>query len=83
MKLVGVKSRTQIDSDKESNKEGPKFKVVDHITIFSYLKNIFGKGYVANLSEGMFMVKKVKKVPWTYFISDFNGEEIFGTFYKK
>ena len=30
------------------------------------------------------MIKKVKKtVPWTYVISDFNGEEIVGTFYEK
>ena len=30
------------------------------------------------------MIKKVKNtVPWTYFISNLNGEEIAGTFYKK
>ena len=30
------------------------------------------------------MIKKVKNgVPWTYFISDLNGEKIVGTFYKK
>ena len=30
------------------------------------------------------MIKKVKNtVPWTYVISDLNGEEIVGTFYKK
>ena len=30
------------------------------------------------------MIKKVKNtVPWTYVISDFNGEEIVGTFYEK
>ena len=29
-------------------------------------------------------LKKVKStVPWTYVISDHNGEEIVGTFYKK
>ena len=29
------------------------------------------------------MIKKVKNnVPWTYVISDFNGEEIVGTFYE-
>ena len=25
----------------------------------------------------------IKKVPWTYVISNFNGEEIFEKFYKK
>ena len=30
------------------------------------------------------MIKKVKNiVPWTYVISDLNGEEIVGTFYNK
>ena len=30
------------------------------------------------------MIKNVKNtVPWTYVISDYNGEEIVGTFYKK
>ena len=30
------------------------------------------------------MIKKVKNsVPWTYAISNFNGEEIVGTFYEK
>ena len=29
------------------------------------------------------MIKKVKNtVPWTYIISDLNGEEIIGTFYE-
>ena len=31
-----------------------------------------------------FVIKKVKNtVPWTYVVSDFNGEEIIGTFYEK
>ena len=30
------------------------------------------------------MIKKVKNtVPWTYIISDLNGEKIVGTFYEK
>ena len=30
------------------------------------------------------MIKKVKNTaPWTYVISDFNGEKFFGTFYEK
>ena len=32
----------------------------------------------------MFIVSKIKNtVPWTYVISDFNGEKIIGTFYEK
>ena len=32
----------------------------------------------------MFVISKIKStVPWTYPISDFNGENIVGTFYEK
>ena len=66
MNPVDVKSTTYIDFDKEKNKEDPKFKVGDHVRISKY-KNI----------------KKVEDaLPWTYVISDINGEEIVGTFYK-
>ena len=60
-----------------------KFKVCDHIRISKY-KNIFAQGYTPNWSETMFVVKKIKNtVPWTYVISDLNGEEIVGSFYEK
>ena len=50
----------------------------------SKYKNIFAKGYIPNWSEEEFVIKKVKNtVPWTYVISDLNGEEILGSFYKK
>ena len=40
MKPVDVKQNIYIDFNKENNKEGPKFKVGDHIRISKY-KNIF------------------------------------------
>ena len=47
-------------------------------------KNSFARGYVSNCSEKVFVIKKVKNTaPWAYVISDLNGEEIAGTFYKK
>ena len=50
----------------------------------SKYKNIFAKGYAPNFSKDVFETKKVKKnFPWTYVISDPNGKEIVGTFYKK
>ena len=49
----------------------------------SKYKNIFAKGYVPNWSKEVFVIKKVNTGPWTYSISDLNGEEIVGTFYKK
>ena len=37
-----------------------------------------------NWSEEIFVVSKIKnKVPWTYVISDLNGEKITGSFYGK
>ena len=36
------------------------------------------------LSEKVFVIKKVKNTePWAFVIRDLEGEEIFGTFYKK
>ena len=46
-------------------------------------KDIFAKRCVPNTSEKIFLIKKVKNtVPCTYLISDFEGEEIVGTFYE-
>ena len=66
-----------------SNKKDPKFNVGDNVRISKY-KNIFGKGYTQNWSEEVFVIDKIKnKVPWTYAISDLNGEEITGSFYEQ
>ena len=54
----------------------------DHVRISKY-KNVFGKGYMPNWSEEIFVIKKIKNtVPWIYVINDLNGEEIIGTFYE-
>ena len=83
MKLVDVKDDTYIDIEKEVNDRDPKFKVGDHVRICKY-KNIFAKGYTPNLSEEVFVIKKVENtVPWTYVINDLNGKEIIGAFYEK
>ena len=47
MKLIDVNPSMYIDSNKENNKERPKFKVGDHVRILKY-NNIFAKGYVPN-----------------------------------
>ena len=65
------------------NKMNPKFKVGDHVRISKY-KNVFAKGYTSNWSEEVFIINKIKNtVPWTYIISDLNGEEITESFYEK
>ena len=69
--------------EKEVNDKDPKFKVGDYLRTSKY-KNIFAKGFTPDWSKEIFMIKKVKnKVPWTYVISNLNGEEITGTFYEK
>ena len=83
MKSVDVKSNTYTDFNKENNEEDPKFKFGDHVNISKY-KSVFAKGYVANWSEKVFVIRKVKNaMSWKCVISDFNSEEIVGLFYKK
>ena len=65
------------------NKKHPKFKVDDHGRILKY-KNIFARADTRNQLEKFLVICKVKvTVPWTYVISDWNGEEITGSFYEK
>ena len=59
MKSVDAKSSTYIDFDKRKNKKDLKFKVDDRKRISKY-ENIFAKGYVPNLPEHVFVIKKVK-----------------------
>ena len=83
MEPIDVKDNTYINTDKEIDNKNSKFKVGDCVRISNY-KNIFAKGYTANWSEEVFVIKKVKNtVPWTYVIKDLNDEEIIGTFYEK
>ena len=59
------------------------FKVDDQVRTSKY-KRSFARGYVSNYSEEVFVIKKVKNTaPWTYLISDLNGEEIIGAYNKK
>ena len=83
MKLIDVTSDSYAEYNEDSNVTNPKFKVGDHVRISKY-KNIFAKGYTQNWSEEVFVVSKIKNtVPWTYVVSDLNGEEITGSFYEK
>ena len=81
-KPIDVAGDSYAKYNENSNKD-PKFKVGDHVRISKY-KNIFAKGYTPNWSEEVFVINKIKNtVPWTYAISDLNGEEITGSFYEK
>ena len=83
IKPINVTSDSYAEYNEDSNKRNPKFKVGDHVRISKY-KNIFAKGYVPNWSEEVFIVNEIKNtVPWTYTISDLNGEKVIGSFYEK
>ena len=59
MKLVDVKTNTDINSSQEINDKDPKFKMGNIVRISKY-KNIFAKGYVPNWSEEVFVNKTSK-----------------------
>ena len=61
MKPNDVKLSTYIDFNKENNKEGPKFKVDDHVKI-SKCKNIVAIIFVLDWSEEDFVIKNLKKL---------------------
>ena len=83
MKRIDVTDDSFAEYNEESNKKDPKFKVGGYARISKY-KNIFAKGYAPNWSEEVFVINKINNtVPWTYAISDLNGEEITGSFYEK
>ena len=83
MKPIDVKNNNFTKYYEESNEQDAKYKIGDRVRISKY-KNIFAKRYTPNWSEEISVVKKIKNtVPWTYEISDLNGEEIVGSFYEK
>ena len=83
MKLIDIASDSYAEYNEDSNLTKPKFKVGDHVSILKY-ENIFATEYTQNWSEEVFVVSKIKNtVPWTYVISDLNGEKIAESFYEK
>ena len=83
MKPIDITGDSYAEYNEDFNKKDPNFKVGDHVK-FSKFKDIFAKGYFPNWSEEVFVVSKNKnRFPWTYVVSDLNGEEITGSFYEK
>ena len=77
VKPIGVTSDSYAEYNENSNVTKPKFKVGDQVRI--------SKGKNAqNWSEEVFVVSKIKNtVPWSYVISELNGEPNTGSFYEK
>jgi len=60
-----------------------KFKTGDKVQILKK-KGLFEKGFTPNRTEEVFTVTKIQRTnPVTYKITDYNGEEIQGTFYEQ
>ena len=93
MKPINVNSSKYISSRKEINDKDLKFKVcvlLEYQNIKIFLRKVtlhIGLKMFFTLHIGLKMFLWLKKVtnavPWTYAINDFNGEEIFQTFYEK
>ena len=83
MKPLDVTSDSYAEYNEDSNETKSKFRAGDHARISKY-KNIFAEEYTQNWSEEVLIITKIKDtVPWTYVISDLNGENIAGSFYEK
>ena len=83
MKPTDVPSDSYAEYNGDYNVTKAKFKVSDCVRISKY-KNTFAKGYMQNWSGGVLIISKINNtVPWTYVISDLNGEKIAGSFYEK
>ena len=61
----------------------PKFSIGDNVRI-TKKKNLFDKGYTQRWTEAVFKISKIQlTIPVTYKITDYNGEEIQGSFYEQ
>ena len=83
MKPIKVTFDSYAEYNEDSKEKVSKLKIGDQIRISKY-KNIFAKGCTQNWCEEVFIISKTKHtVPWTYAISDWNGEPIAGSSSEK
>ena len=60
-----------------------KFSIGDHVRTTKE-KKTFDKGYTQRWTEEVFKISKIQlTIPVTYKITDYNGEEIQGSFYDQ
>ena len=61
----------------------PKFSVGDHVRI-TKKKKIFDKGYTQRWTDEVFKILRIQlTISVSYKITDYNGEEIHGSFYEQ
>lgn len=69
--------------DSKYQKKQPKYKVGDWVRI-SRQKGIFEKGFYPNWSQEIYKIDGVShKYPFVYFLVDYDGEKIEGSFYEE
>ena len=60
----------------------PKFSIADNVRI-TMKKNVFEKGYTQRWPEEVIRISKIQlTIPVTYKITDYNGNEMQGSFYE-
>ena len=61
----------------------PKFSIGDNVRI-TKKQNLLARGYTQRWTEEVFKTSKIQlTIPVTYKITDYNGEEIPGSFYEQ
>ena len=62
----------------------PQFSIGDNVRITKNKKFVFDKGYTQRWTEKVFKISKIQlTIPVTYKITDYNGQEIQGSFYEQ
>ena len=61
----------------------PKFSIGDNVQMTKN-KNVFDKGYSQRWTEEVFKISKIQlTIPVTYEVTDYNAQEIQGSFYEQ
>ena len=60
----------------------PKFKIGDKVSISTYKRKVFDKGYTPNWTEEVFVINEIQTTdPMAYELRGLNDEPIHGSFY--
>ena len=79
MKSIDVTSDSYAECNEDFNKKDPKFKVGDYVRISKHKTSLLKD--TLEIGQKKCFIKNT--VPWTYVISELNGETIFRSFYEK
>ena len=81
--MTPIEASREVNENKIWRNLYPEFDGKTLIPKFSK-KKIFDKGYTQRWTEEVFKISKIQlTIPATYNITDYNGEEIQGSFYEQ